>query len=237
MRGVAALALVALVAACGGSGSRQPTVFAAASLTEVFQRLDPQARFDFAGSDELAFQIEQGAVADVYAAASPTYPERLYAKGIVRRPRAFASNELVLIVPKANPANVRSVADLGRRRIKLVLGEPTVPIGAYTREALAKLGETRALRNVVSEEPDVKGVTAKVALGEADAGFVYATDARAVAGKVTEIRLPQAAEPKVRYLIAVVRGSRHRDAAEAFVDLVLSARGQKALRAAGFGRP
>jgi molybdate transport system substrate-binding protein len=236
MKRAAALGLAALVAACGGSDPDRATVFAAASLTDAFQELDPEARFNFAGSDELAAQLREGAEADVYAAASPRYPEQLFSEGLVEEPRVFATNRLVLIVPAANDYGIKSLADLDRDGVKLVVGAEGVPIGDYTREVLDESGASAVLDRVVSEEQDVKGVVGKVALGEADAGFVYATDARAAGSDVRAIELPTAAAADIRYLIAIVR-SGDRDAGEAFVDLVLSARGRAALAAAGFGPP
>ena len=108
-----ALAVPAATSAGGGI-----TVFAAASLTGVFPRIDATPRYSFAGSDQLALQLQQGAPADVYAAASPKYPELLYHQGILRKPRVFATNRLVVLVPKANPARVRSVYDLRRSGVK-----------------------------------------------------------------------------------------------------------------------
>ena len=137
----------------------------------------PAPRYGFAGSDQLAFQIQQGAPADVFAAASPKYPEALYRQGLVEKPIPFATNTLVLIVPKANPAGIHSVNDLTKPGVKIVIGDPSVPVGSYTRTVLNNLGISAAvLKNVVSQETDVKGVVTKVALGEADAGFVYVTD-------------------------------------------------------------
>jgi molybdate transport system substrate-binding protein len=200
----------------------------------VFQELDPEARFNFSGSDELAAQLREGADADVYAAASPTYPQQLFAEGLVERPRVFATNRLVLIVPAANEAGIESLGDLDRAGVKLVVGAEGVPIGDYTREVLDRAGASGVLDRVVSEEQDVKGVVGKVALGEADAGLVYATDARAAGSDVRAIELPTTAAVDIRYLIAIVRGG-DRDVGEAFVDLVLSKRGRAALAAAGFG--
>lgn len=226
-----ALAVPASTSAAGGL-----SVFAAASLGEVFPRIDRSPRYSFAGSDQLALQLRQGAPADVYAAASPKYPEALYRQGVVRKPRVFATNRLVVLVPRANPARVRSVYDLRRPGVKVVVGDESVPIGAYTRQILRRLGIARAvLANVVSEEPDVKGIVAKVALGEADAGFVYATDARAAATKVRAVGLPRRAQPAIRYEIAVVRSTKRLAAARAFVARVLSRRGRLELRRAGFG--
>ena len=121
-----------------------------------------------------------------------------------------------------------------RRGVKLVVAGPTVPVGKYTLQVLDKLNLTGVLRNVVSRETDVRGVLAKVALGEADAGFVYATDARTVPGKVRVIRLPARGQPNVEYGIAVVRSSRHAASAEAYVKKLLAAPAQTRLRAAGF---
>jgi len=120
--------------------------------------------------------------------------------------------------------------------VKLVVGAEGVPIGDYTREVLDRAGASAVLDRVVSEEQDVKGIVGKVALGEADAGFVYATDARAAGSDVRAIELPTAAAVDIGYLIAIVRGG-DRVAAHAFVDLVLSGRGRAALAAAGFGPP
>lgn len=232
-----ALAALVILAGCGGESGDSVTVYAASSLTEVFQELDPDARFNLAGSDELAAQIEEGAPADVYAAASPKYPDQLFEQGLIERPRIFATNRLVLIVPKGNPAGIASVSDLAGNGMKLVVGAEGVPVGDYTRTVLENMGETRVLASVVSNEDDVKGVVAKVAQGEADAGFVYVTDVKPVAEDVQAIELPENAQARVEYPIAVVRDARQPDAARAFVELVLGERGRQALRAAGFGLP
>jgi molybdate transport system substrate-binding protein len=212
------------------------TVFAAASLTDVFPRIDPRVRYAFAGSDQLAFQIQQGAPADVFAAASPKYPEQLYQEGLVEKPVAFATNTLVLIVPRTNPARIRAVDDVARPGVKLVIADPSVPAGAYTRMVLRNLGlSDAALKNVVSQETDVRAVLAKVALGEADAGFVYLTDARTVPRKVSVLTLRASAQPQVVYEAAAVRASRHLRAARTFLTRLLRPAAQARLRAAGFG--
>jgi len=230
------LALLMLVG-CGGGDDKGLTIYAAASLTEVFQRLEPEARFNFAGSDELAGQLREGARADVYAAASPKYPDELYACGVIERPRTFATNRLVLIVPRDNPAGIESIDDLAESGIKLVVGAEGVPIGDYTRAVLHGLGRLQVLEQVVSEEDDVKGVVGKVALGEADAGFVYATDVKPVADEVRSIDLPAEAEADVLYPVAIVADAEHRAEAQRFVERLLGADGRRALRAAGFGLP
>jgi molybdate transport system substrate-binding protein len=221
----------------GSLAAAKLTVFAAASLTGVFPQIDKAPRYSFAGSDQLAFQITQGAPADVYAAASTKYPAQLRARGLVYKPRVFATNELVLIVPRANKAGIRSVFDLRREGLRLVIGAKGVPVGDYTRKALAALRLSSVLENVVSQETDVKEVVAKVALGEADAGFVYRTDALADVRDLHELRLPARARPKIAYEIAVVKATKHLQAANAFVARVLGARGRLALRRAGFGLP
>jgi molybdate transport system substrate-binding protein len=231
-------ALLVLAAACGGGDDEQPlTVYAAASLTDVFEAIDSSARFNFAGSDDLATQLREGAKADVYAAASPRYPQELFAEGLVERPRTFALNRLVLIVPRDNPRAVESLADLGAPGVKLVIGAEGVPVGDYTRDVLERAGRSDVLRSVVSEEEDVRGVLGKVALGEADAGFVYATDVAAAAEDVRAIELPAAAQATIEYQVAVVQDAASRDAALAFVNTLLAEQGRSSLRAAGFGLP
>lgn len=237
---IAAVALVGGCGSSGGSGASTPdgaTVFAAASLTEAFREADPGATFNFAGSDQLAFQIEQGAPADVFASASPKYADALHDEGLVLKPRVFATNRVVVIVPRSNPAGIRAIGDLARPGVKLVIGDAGVPIGSYTRKALATLGLDAALGNVVSEEQDVKAIVAKVAIGEADAGLVYRTDVRPVEAQVTAIPVPAAAQPVVEYEIAVVAATRHRAEADAFVARILGPRGRTALKAHGFGLP
>jgi len=218
-----------------GSASRL-TVFAAASLTEVLPRIDSRARYQFAGSDQLAFQIQQGAPADIFAAASPKYPESLYQQGLVQKPIPFATNTLVLLVPKSNPANIHSVFDLTRPGIKLVIGDSSVPVGSYTRTVLNNLGISSAvLKNVVSQATDVKQIVTAVATGEADAGFVYVTDVKPVLGHVAVIRIRDSAQPHVVYEVAVVKSSKNLTAAYAFVTHLIRAQAQRQLLKSGFG--
>ena len=220
-----------------GQAQGRITVLAASSLADVLPQVDAAPRYSFGGSDTLASQIELGAPADVFAAANTKLPEQLYAAGLVERPVVFTANRLVLVVPRANPARLRSVYDLRRKGVTLLVGAATVPVGAYTRTALARLGLTRVLASVVSEEGDARSILGKVGLGEADAGFVYATDARALGGKVKLIALPAKAQPIVRYAVAVVRSSSRRVEALAFVRRLLSKAGQSKLAAAGFIAP
>jgi molybdate transport system substrate-binding protein len=239
----------ALAVACGSSGtttstsddanpSASPTVLAAASLTKVFPQIDPGAKFTFGGSGALETDIEQGAPADVFAAASSKQPAHLYAKGLVGKPVEFATNTLVLIVPSDNPAHITSVSDITKPGVKLVICNATVPCGDYARTAFKNLGITApAMKNVVSQTTDVTQTVAEVALGQADAGFVYITDAKAAAGKVAVIHLPAKAKPGAKDYIAVVKSGTHQAAANAFVSSVLSPTGQAKLQAAGFGKP
>jgi molybdate transport system substrate-binding protein len=214
------------------------TVLAAASLTKVFPRIDPGAKYTFGGSGTLETQIEQGAPADVFAAASPKQPAELLAKKLVDEPVRFATNTLVLIVPRANPAHIRSVDDIARPGVKLVICNASVPCGDYARNAFMNLGITRAaMKNVVSQTTDVTQTVAQVALGQADAGFVYITDAKAADGKVKVVRLPARAKPQAEDVIAVVKSGADQAAAKAFVAKVMSPAGQAKLRAAGFGKP
>ncbi len=234
---VAAILAVALTLA-GAAGARTSadplTIYAAASLTEVFKAYDPAQKYSFAGSNVLETQIKQGAPADIFASAAPLNTQRLFAAGIVDKPVTFTANRLALIVPKSNPAGLTSVYDLKSKNVKLVIANAAVPVGGYTRTVLKKMGLSSVLSKVVSQESDVKAVTGKVALGQADAGFVYVTDARAVSDQVTLIRIPAWAQPRVRYEIAVVSKSGNKTAAQAWIKGILSDKGQAAMKSYGF---
>jgi molybdate transport system substrate-binding protein len=236
------LAVAAVLAGCGG-GKPTLKVSAAASLKTAFTQYGSafagaRVAFSFAGSDELAAQIRQGVKPDVFASANTKLPDALHRAGRVQRPVAFAANRLVLAAPAAG--SVRSVADAARPGTSVVIGAPSVPVGAYTRQVLSRLGSgTRRgiLRNVRSEEPDVAGVVAKLTQGAADAGFVYVTDVRAAGGRLRAIELPPQTEPRVVYGIAVVTAAPHPTEARAFVRGLLTGAGRRALRAAGFEPP
>ena len=230
--------LVLTLVVAGTAGARTSAdplnIYAAASLTEVFKAYDSAQKYSFAGSNVLETQIKQGAPADIFASASPVNTQRLYAAGTVDKPVTFTANRLALIVPKSNPAGLKSVYDLRSKNLKLVIANAAVPVGGYTRTVLKKMNLSSVLTKVVSQESDVKAVTGKVALGQADAGFVYVTDARAVSDQVTVIRIPAWAQPRVRYEIAVVTKSGNKAAAQAWIKGILSDKGQAALKAAGF---
>jgi len=242
-----ALALVAVIALAGcGSGGGKPTlvVSAAASLKDAFTQYAndfPQAsvRASFAGSDELAAQIQQGVKPDLFASANTKLPDQLFQKGLVEKPVVFAGNRLVIAVP-ASGAKVNSLADLERPGVTIAMGSATVPVGSYTRRVLSGLPKDQAAKifaNDRSNEPDVAGVVGKLTQGAVDAGFVYVTDVDATDGKLKAIELPKSLEPQVAYGVAVVRGAKHAREAREFIDGLLHGAGHRALRAAGFEPP
>jgi molybdate transport system substrate-binding protein len=229
---VGVLLTAALVAGCGGNGASsgeaaaKPAliVSAAASLTEALTSCSSQFR--------------QGVEPDVYAAANTKLPEALNQERLVLEPRVFASNDLVVAVPA--DSEIRSVDQLTRPGPTVVLGSESVPIGSYTREVLARLGDRQGaavLANVRSNESDVKGVVGKLTQGAADAGFVYASDVDATGGRLRAVRLPERLQPTVAYGVAVVDGAPQPDAARAYVEDLISGRCARALEQAEFGPP
>ncbi|HEV7754111.1 MAG TPA: molybdate ABC transporter substrate-binding protein [Baekduia sp.] len=233
------LATLAVVAAVPAAAHAGPTVYAAASLRDAFPALDGSATYSFAGSNTLQTQIERGAPADVFASASPAEAQALFHEGRCSRPVTFATNILVVLVPRDNPGGIRSVYSLRGGGKRLAIGTAGVPIGNYTRLLLRRLGLSSVLTsNIVSQEKDVASVSAKVALGSADAGFVYHTDALATRGRTREIRVPKWAQPAVRYqLCAVKRDGADTSAAQAFIRKVTSTAGRRVLARSGFGLP
>ena len=242
-RAVALLFAAALCVGISASGasaksSRRAagiTVYAAASLTDVFPKIDPSNQYNFAGSNALATQIQNGAPADVFASANTTLPAQLYAQGLVEKPVTFTRNTLVAIVPKSNPAGIKSIYDIAKPGVKLDIANSAVPVGSYTLQVWKQMGLTSQMTaNVVSQETDVRVVLQKVQLGQADAGFVYSTDAETVPGQVTVIPVPAWAQPKVAYAMAVVTKSPNQAAAQAFVNQVMSPAGQAWMLKYGF---
>ena len=204
----------------------------------MLPRIFPDATYSFGSSNSLAEQVRRGAPFDVYLSASPVYTQALYREELTRKPVAFATNSLVIIVPRSNPAKIKTVFDLAKRpKLKLVVAGPKVPIGLYTREVLKRLGLLRVLKKTVSLEPDVKGIVGKVALGQADAGFVYLTDVAPVASRVRAFRIPERAQPTVLYELAIARDPTDVEAAQDFVISVLGPDGRRQLRSARFGLP
>ncbi|TNH26613.1 molybdate ABC transporter substrate-binding protein [Micromonospora orduensis] len=231
-------------AAADGRVTGTVTVFAAASLTESFTRIgrDFEAAnpgttvtLNLAGSSALANQINQGAPADVFASAAPrnmtTVTEAGNADGT---PSVFARNQLVIAVPRGNPAGVTGLAGLTRPGVKVALCADQVPCGAAARSALDAAGVTLT---PVTLEQDVKGALAKVRLGEVDAALVYRTDARAASADVTGVEFPESARAVNDYLIVAVKDAPNRAGARAFVAYVRSAPAQAVLAEAGFQAP
>jgi molybdate transport system substrate-binding protein len=252
---VLAAACAALAAGCGdddddgqgAGGSGEPTrmiVSAASSMTEALESCardfataeNAEVRISFAGSDELAAQIRQGARVDAYAAANTRLPEELFRDDLLSRPVEFATNEFVLAVPA--DSDIQSLQDVAREGTKVVIGSESVPIGSYTRESLAKLPpaqEEAILDNVVSNEPDVKGIVGKLTQGAADAGFVYVTDVNATGGDLKAIDLPAKLEPDVTYAAGVPTDAREPALGRTFVDGLTNGPCADALKEAGFG--
>ena len=233
---VVAASILAAVAFAGGAHVTRPrlTVFAAASLTNVFPQIDSHARYSFGGSNMLAAQIEQGLPADVFASANRGLPSQLHRKWLVTHPVVFTANKLVIVVGHGNPLHIRNVHDLERTGVKIVMAAAGVPVGDYTRTVLKRLGLSDLVGKAVAQETDVREVLAQVALGQADAGFVYGTDARTVKGKVGVIGLPKSSQPRVLYAAAAVKSSKHLQEAKTWVRRLLTKRAQKKLRTAGF---
>ena len=234
----------------GRSGRATLTVFAAASLRDAFGALGTEferehpgvkAQFNFAGSQELRTQIEQGAPADVFAPADTKHMDAAHKAGLVDAPRLFATNAPVIVVPADNPGKVGELKDLATVK-RLVIGAPEVPIGKYTLEILDKAKTqygvdfpSRVQARVVSRELNVRQVLTKVTLGEADAAIVYRTDARSAGDKVRVIEIPAELNVLAEYPIATVARAPNADLARAWVTLVTGPTGQAALEDAGFG--
>ncbi len=229
------LGLLAVLAGPAASATRTKiTVYAASSLTNVFPKIAAET-YSFGGSNSLATQIENGAAADVFASANMTLPIQLHQQGYCSKPVVFTRNTLVIVVPRANPAHVKSIYDLKKRGVTVDVAAPGVPVGTYTQQVLDNMNIAAAVnKNVVSQETDVATVLAHVTSGDVDAGFVYSTDAKSVPGKVKVIKIPAWAQPKVRYGICVVSASTHKSAARAFIKRVLSKAGQRKLLKFGF---
>lgn len=241
---VAGLALPFGCGDSGGSGRPAIDVSAASSLQTALagaaSGFAPAAvRLATGGSDQLAAQIRSGARPDVFAAANTKLPEALHAEGLVGRPVPFAGTELVIAAPAAG-GRVRGLRDLARPGVKVAVGAPTVPVGEYTAKVLDRLPVSvrRAIdANVVTREPDVTGVVAKLRAGAVDAGLIYRTDVRAADGALRTVSLPSSLRPQVTYAAAVVHGSDHPAEARAYVDDLAGGRTQAALRRAGFLPP
>jgi molybdate transport system substrate-binding protein len=241
--------LALALAGCGGdsnssSGKKSISVSAAASLTEAFEEIaddfdQAEVKLQFAGSDALAAQIQKGARPEVFAAANTKLPDQLFAEGLVEQPVAFATNTLVIAVPKGS-SEIKSIDDLSAKGVSIAAGAKTVPVGSYTRKVLAELPaseEKAILTNIKTEEPDVKGVVGKLKAGAVDAGFVYITDVLDADDELKAVQLPKELQPVVVYSAAVVKGAKQAALGQQFLDFVLSPDGQQELKDEGFGPP
>jgi molybdate transport system substrate-binding protein len=236
---LAALLLAVAAVLTAPAAAPAVTVYAAASLSTAFPRVDGSSRYNFAGSNQLQRQIERGAPADVFAAASPQEPRALFRANRCMRPVTFATNALVIITPRRNPAGIRSAYSLRHGRSRLAIGTAGAPIGSYTRRVLRRMRLSSVLTsNTVSLEPNVNSIIAKVGLGSADAGFAYHSDYRAARRRLNLVRLPRWAQPPVRYqMCAVRRPGADSAGASRFIRRVWSTNGRRILRSAGFGLP
>jgi len=248
-RAAAALVVVGLLmplTACGGDGDTEDTatgltVLAASSLTDVFkeagaayEKAHPGTKvtFSFAGSQELAAQVEQGAPADVLVTADTRTMDGL--RSDTGTPVVIARNRLVIATGKGNPEKVESLEDLADTELKVVLAAPEVPVGRYSKQIL----DARKITvKPVSQEPNVRAVLSKVELGEADAGLVYRTDVASAAGKVDSVDIPDEQNAVASYPAAALKAGKHSEEAEAFVKWLSSPEARKILTDAGFQQP
>ena len=228
------------------------TVFAAASLTEPFREVGKQLGqlypglkvvYHFGGSSALRMQLEQGASADVFASDDVIQMEQAKKSGVVQGDApVFVKNQLVAIVPLNNTAKIMTLCDLGKPGVKLDLANANAPVGNYSRQAIAKASAEcgadfaqRTLKNIVSEEENVKQIVTKLQFGEADAGIVYVSDVTAKVNKdVRTITIPDVYNQIATYPIALTTAVKNRAMGEAFIAFVLSPEGQVLLRGHGF---
>ncbi|MDM8520463.1 molybdate ABC transporter substrate-binding protein [Anaerolineales bacterium HSG6] len=251
------LILIGLTAGCSPAMSADNptlTVFAAASLNETFTEIatifeaehpGTTVLLNFAGSQTLRLQIEQGAPADLFASANHVHVQQLIDQTLIMKPVVFAHNQLAVIVPIANPAQIDCLADLAQPNLKLVLASTQVPAGRYSRELLQQLNHApelsptfseQVLQNLVSEEDSVKGVVSKVQLDEADVGIVYQSDVTpAIADAVQVIPIPDIYNVRAEYPIAQLKNRPFvDDLGTQFIDFVTSTKGQVILAKHGF---
>jgi molybdate transport system substrate-binding protein len=211
------------------------TVYAGSSMTTVLPQIDSGNKYSFGSSTALATQITNGAPADVFMSANTTVPAALYAAGVVEKPVDFTRNTLAVVVPKSNPAGIKSIYDLTKPGVKIDEAASSVPVGSYTVQVLNQMGINSAIQaNVVSKETSDANVVAKVALGQVDAGFVYLSDYVIDPTHLTLIKVPAWAQPKITYAMAIVTKSPNQAAAQAWMQKVLSPAGQAVFVKDGF---
>lgn len=230
------------------------TVFAAASLTESFKELGRQfeekhpgvkVSFNFGASNQLRTQLQQGANADLFASANTKEMDAAVKSGVIAggAPRTFARNHLIVLFPNPNRAKFESLKDLSKPGLKLVIAAKAVPVGKYTLEMLDKMSADPAygakfkeevLKNVVSEEDNVKSVVVKVRLDQADAGIAYVSDLGAAASEVGALDIPASFNPIALYPIAPLSKAPQPALAKEFIELLLAPDGQSALQKHGF---
>jgi molybdate transport system substrate-binding protein len=241
---VTVLGLALVLCACGGQGTgslpaeTSLTVFAAASLQPAFDKIGARLKttnnikttFNYAGTQTLTAQVQQGAQGDVFASADTAHMTTLQDAGLLSAPaKIFAHNKLEIAFAKGNPKHIQTLADLSRAGLVVVLADPSVPAGKYALQALSKAHVTV---RPASLELQVTGVLSKVALGEADAGIVYVSDI-VTSGKVGGVVIPDDQNVIADYPIAALKAGSNAAGVRAFLDLVLSSDGQAILKAAG----
>ena len=233
-----ALTLAVSVGAASASSTHATagnTVFAGSSMTSVLPVIDSGNTYSFGSTGTLATQITNGAPADVLMGANTTTCASLYASGVAEKPVNFTRNTLEAVVPKANPAGIKSIYDLAKPGITVDVAASSVPVGAYTVQVLNQMGINSAIQaNVVSQETDDANVVSKVATGQVDAGFVYLSDYITDPSQLTLITVPAWAQPKITYSMCVMAKSPNQAAATAWVNKILSASGQAVFVKDGF---
>lgn len=257
LRIIIIILLLLSLTGCDDTDEATITIYAASSLIDAFEQLadaferqNPSVTVlrNYAASSQLALQIIEGAPADVFASANPNQMDVVFNEGLISSQQVqFASNELILITPIGNPANINDLNDITQPNVRILLAEAVVPIREYTDAVLTAYGTGQSLNNypqavqsnVVSEEGNVRLIAAKVALGEVDAGFVYRSDVTTdIAEQVVQIEIPPEYNVNAAYWIAPIEsGNSHADVAEAFIEFVLSPTGQEILGEWGFSSP
>ncbi len=236
-----------------GSSGTTLTVLAASSLTDAFGELaakfqdqnpDTKVSVSFGGSSELLTQIQQGALADIFASADEDKMATAVQENLANEPQIFARNRPVVIIPKDNPAGIQGLQDLAKPGAMIVLAQDGVPIAEYAKRILSNANaeygrniEQQVMDNIVSREPNVRASANRVALGEADATFVYVTDVTPdIEDQVEVISIPQDLNVVATYPIAMLKQTSNSELAQKWIDLVLSDEGQSVLNKYGFER-